>query len=73
MTRQQHLQAIQQHLKDAIEGHRQKLSAMWESGKRAGDFLFDRMNEQYELMQDKLLRCENELCPHPKDNLKTLP
>lgn len=73
MTRTQNLLIIQQHLKDSIESHRQKLSAMWETGKRAGDFLFDKMNEQYELMQDKLLRCENEICPHPKDNLKKLP
>lgn len=71
MTRQQHLLAVQQHLKDGIEGHRKKLSDMWQRGIRGG-LLFDKLNSQYEQMQDKLLRCENELCPHPNDNFKSL-
>lgn len=58
----QNLLAIREHLKEGIEGHRKKLAAMWEAGNRSG-FRFEKTNEQYERMQDKLMAVQNELCP----------
>lgn len=64
MTKMQHLIAQREHIRDAIEGHRKRLSDMW--NKKQFGFLFDKLNEQYELYQDKYQRICNEICPMPK-------
>lgn len=62
MTKTENLLAIREHLREAIEGHRQKLAKMWEAGTNSG-WRFDKINEQYERMQDKYQDVCNQLCP----------
>lgn len=67
MTRKQNLFAIREHIKDGIEGHRKRLAAMWERGERSG-WLYNKLVEQKELMEQKLDAVNEELCPWPKSS-----
>lgn len=62
MTKTENLLAVREHLRDSIECHRQKLAKMWEAGTNSG-WRFDKINEQYERMQDKYQDVCNQLCP----------
>lgn len=64
MTKEQNLIAIREHLRDALEGDRKKLSSMWQRGIRGG-WLFDKLNKRMELTEEKLYRNMIELCPDP--------
>lgn len=58
----QSLVTIREHLKDAAEGHRKRLAALWEHGKQ-NTWLYKRLEEQYNIMQDKIDQVNEEILP----------
>jgi hypothetical protein len=66
MNNKDHLLAQRYHLREAIEGDRQRLAKMWDNGIRGG-WLFNKLNERMKLSESKVDKINMQLCPNPKN------